>query len=71
METATIRKNRLFFWSVIVAILNPIFSGLILGVVMLFEPELKKEGRVVTVFSVVWGVIALLLVSRFRHLLTL
>ena len=70
MERAAINKNRLFFWSVIIAILNPVFSGLILGIFMFSEPELRKEGRIVTVFSIAWGVIALLLVSRFRHLLT-
>ena len=70
MERATINKNRFFFWSVIIAILNPVFSGLILGIIMFSEPELRKEGRIVTVFSIAWGVIALLLVSRFRHLLT-
>ena len=71
MERAAINKNRFFFWSVIIAILNPVFSGLILGIFMFSEPELRKEGRIVTVFSIAWGVIALLLVSRFRHLLTL
>ena len=70
MERAAINKNRFFFWSVIIAILNPVFSGLILGIIMFSEPELRKEGRIVTVFSIAWGVIALLLVSRFRHLLT-
>ena len=66
---APINKNRFFFWAVIIAILNPIFSGLILGTFMLSQPSLKKEGRIVTLFSVVWGVIALLLVSKFRPFL--
>lgn len=69
MERVSITKNRFFFWSVVIAILNPIFSGLILGLIMLSEPELKKEGRIVTLFSLAWGIIALMLVSRYRHLL--
>ena len=69
MERASIRKNRLFFWSVIIAILNPIFSGLILGAIMLSEPDLKKEGRIVTLFAIAWGFIVLMLVSKFRGLL--
>ncbi len=69
MERATIRKNRFFFWSVIIAILNPMFSGLILGLVMRSEPELKREGRIVTLFSIAWGIIAMLLVAKFRHLI--
>ncbi|MBI4120600.1 MAG: hypothetical protein HY454_04010 [Parcubacteria group bacterium] len=71
MNKAAINKNRLFFWAVIISVLNPIFSGLILGLVMLFEPELKKEGRIVTVFSVVWGIIVLMLLAKFRGILSL
>ena len=71
MERAAIRKNRFFFWAVIIAILNPLFSGLILGVVMLAEPDLKREGRVVAFFSIAWGIIALFLVAKFRHLLAI
>lgn len=66
MEQILVKKNRFFFWSVIIAILNPFFSGLILGIFMMSEPGLKKEGRIVTLFSLAWGIIALLLVSRFR-----
>lgn len=70
-ERANIRKSRFFFWSVIIAVLNPIFSGLILGLLMLSEPELRKEGRIVTLFSIVWGIIALLLALKFRPALPL
>lgn len=69
MEQATIRKQRLFIAAGIIAVLNPIFSGLILGMVMLKEPDLRKEGRSILVFSMLWGLIALLLVGKFRHLL--
>ena len=65
MEKASIRKNRFFLWAVIITILNPMFSGLILGLVMLSEPELKKEGRIITSFSVVWGIMVLFLLARF------
>ncbi len=71
MERAGISKNKFFLWAVIIAVLNPVFSGLILGLVMLSEPELKREGRIVTLFSIAWGVIALLLISKFQHLLGL
>ena len=69
MEKVNISKNKFFLWSVIIAVLNPVFSGLVLGLVMFSEPELRKEGRIVTVFSIIWGVIVLLLINRFRHLL--
>lgn len=68
-ERATVSKNRLFFWAVIIAILNPIFSGLILGFLMLAEPELRREGKVVILFSIVWGLIVLALVAKFRDVL--
>ncbi len=68
-ERVTVSRGRLFFWAVIIAVLNPIFSGLILGLVMLTEPELKREGRVVTFFSIAWGIIVLMLVAKFRDIL--
>lgn len=69
MERATISKQRLFIAAVAIAILNPFLSGIILGTVMLREPDLRREGRIVFAFSLVWGLIALLLVGKFRHLL--
>ena len=69
MEEIHIRKNRFFFWAVVIAVLNPFFSGLILGLYMLSEPDLKKEGRIVTLFSIAWGIIAFLLISKFRGVL--
>ncbi|MEK9147834.1 MAG: hypothetical protein AAB650_00170 [Patescibacteria group bacterium] len=69
MERAAINKSRFLLWATIIAILNPVFSGLILGLVMLSEPDLKKEGRIVTIFSLAWGIIAMLLVAKFRDVL--
>lgn len=71
MEKASIAKNKFFLMAIIIAILNPVFSGLILGFLMLSEPDLKREGRVVLLFSVAWSAIALLLFAKFRHLLTI
>lgn len=69
MERASIARNRFFVWATVIAALNPIFSGLILGLVMLTEPELKREGRIVTLFSLAWGALALALIARFQHVL--
>ena len=69
MERAGIARNKFFLAAVIIAVLNPIFSGLVLGLVMLTEPDLKREGRIVTLFSVAWGIIVLALIAKFRHLL--
>ena len=66
IKKVTIRQNKFFFWAVVIAVLNPFFSGLILGLFMMSEPELKKEGRIVTLFSIAWGIVALMLLSKFR-----
>ncbi len=57
-----------WFWmglAVAVAVLNPIFSGIILGSLYLTEPGLKKYGRVILPVAVVWGVIAFWLAKKF------
>ena len=68
-ERASIKKGRWFFWAVIITVLNPIFAGIIVGLLMMSEPELRKEGRVVTVFACAWGLIALALLVRFGSVL--
>ncbi|MBI4134767.1 MAG: hypothetical protein HY471_01510 [Candidatus Sungbacteria bacterium] len=64
-EVVSIKRNRLYYGALAIAVLNPIFSGLILGVIMLREPELKNEGRIVMLFSIVWGVIAILVAAKY------
>lgn len=64
-ELVSVKKSRLFYGALAVAVLNPIFSGLILGIILLREPELKHEGRIVVLFSAVWGVIALLVAWKY------
>lgn len=65
MESTHINKNRFFVWAVIITLLNPVFAGLLLGIWMMGEPDLRKEGRIVTGFAIVWGLLALLLISKF------
>lgn len=66
IEQASVRKNRLFLWAVVITALNPVLSGLILGILFLREPDLKKEGKIVTLFAVVWGLIELGLIYKYR-----
>ena len=56
----TSRKKWLWL-GVIIALLNPIFSGLIIGLAFWTEPELKKEAKIVLAIAVIWGIIALYL----------
>ncbi len=46
------------------ALLNPVFAGLILGAVYLSEPELKKEGRIVATIAILWGAILFYIVRQ-------
>ena len=54
---------------VIVAALNPVPSGLIIGLVMLSERDLRKEGMIVTGFSLLWGAILIMLLARYKGIL--
>lgn len=66
MEQANIGKNKIFFWSVVIAILNPFVSGLILGALLCSEPSLRREGRIVLFFSIAWSAIVFLLFLKFK-----
>jgi len=54
-------KKKWFLIGLAIAILNPIFSGLILGIGFWTEPQLKKEGKIITALAVVWGLAAMFL----------
>lgn len=54
-------KKKWFLIGLVVAILNPIFSGLVLGIGFWTEPRLKKEGKIITAVAVVWGLGAMFL----------
>lgn len=38
---------------------------------MFTESELKREGRIVTAFAIIWGILALALLAKFRYLLAI
>jgi len=50
-------KQKLFVIGIIIAILNPIFSGLLIAFGFLTEPKLRKEGKIILVISFVWAII--------------
>ncbi len=55
-------KKRWFFIGIAVALLNPIFSGLLVGAFFWWkEPEMKREGKIITILAAVWGALLLLL----------
>jgi zinc transporter ZupT len=41
----------------LIALLHPIFSGLIIGLAYYTDPRLRREGQLVLGFSVIWAII--------------
>lgn len=64
-EQVIMHRSRWFHGALAIAILNPIFAGLILGVLMWRSPNMRREGRIITVFSLAWGLITLLLALKY------
>jgi len=59
-EEIKLTSRKKWLWlGIIIALLNPIFSGLIIGLAFWTEPELKKEAKIVLAIAVIWGIIAL------------
>jgi len=57
-ETIFISSRKKWLWlGIFIALLNPVFAGLILGAVYLSEPELKKEGWIVATIAILWGAV--------------
>lgn len=50
-------KKKLFIAAIIIAVVNPIFSGLIISFVFITEPKLRKEGKILLIISFVWAII--------------
>ncbi len=58
-EVKLVSRKKWLWLGIIIALLNPIFSGLIIGLAFWTEPELKKEAKIVLAIAVIWGIIAL------------
>lgn len=56
-------KKKWFIIGIIIAILNPIFSGLVISFGFLTEPELRKEGKILLVISFIWAIILAYLIE--------
>jgi len=59
-------KKKWFIIGIIIAILNPIFSGLIMSFAFLTEPKLRKEGKILLVISFVWAIIMAYLIELLK-----
>ena len=64
MEQADFSKKWLWV-GVVISVLNPIFSGVILGSLYLTEPGLKKYGRIILLLAIAWGAVSFWLARKF------
>ncbi len=64
-EKEAIFSQKKWFWvGIIIALVNPIFAGLLVAAVYLTEPKLKRAGVVVAAISILWGAVLFYLVRQ-------
>jgi len=64
-EKLVISSRKKWLWlGILVAAVNPVFAGLIMGAVYLSEPELRKEGRIIAAIAILWGAALFYFVSK-------
>lgn len=56
-------KKKWLIIGIIIAILNPIFSGLVMAFGFLTEPKLRKEGKIILIISFIWAIILAYLID--------
>jgi hypothetical protein len=60
-----ISSRKKWLWlGVLIALINPVFAGLILGAVYLSEPGLRREGKIVAGIAILWGATLFYLISK-------
>ncbi|OGZ32171.1 MAG: hypothetical protein A2V69_02090 [Candidatus Portnoybacteria bacterium RBG_13_40_8] len=59
-------KRKWFIMGIIIAILNPIFSGLVISYAFLTEQKLRNEGKIILVISFVWSIILAYLIELLK-----
>ena len=60
-------KQKWLVLGILVALVNPIFSGLIVSFGFLTEPTLRKEGKIVLAVSLVWSVVLAIIMSSLKN----
>ena len=64
-EKIIVVSKRKWLWlGILVSVVNPIFAGLIMGAVYLSEPELRKEGFIVSAIAILWGAVLFYFVNK-------
>ncbi|MCD6471064.1 hypothetical protein J7K86_00855 [bacterium] len=63
-ERVLISKQKLIIVGLIIVLFNPLFAGLIYGLALWREKSLSAEGKMIVLFSLLWGAIVLALARR-------
>jgi len=63
-EKVLISKQKLIIVGLIIVLFNPLFAGLIYGLALWREKSLSAEGKMIVLFSLLWGAIVLALARR-------
>jgi len=63
-EKILVSKQKLIIVGLLIVIFNPLFAGLIYGLALWREKELESEGKMIILFSLLWGAIILALAKR-------
>jgi hypothetical protein len=64
-EKLIISSKKKWVWlGVLIALVNPIFSGLIVGAVYLSEPELRGAGKIISAIAILWGAALFYFINR-------
>lgn len=42
---------------IVIALINPVFSGIVLGIAYLTDGKLKREGQIVLALSLIWAIL--------------
>jgi len=57
--------KKLGWAGIFIAVLNPVFAGLILGALFLTEPKLRRFGVATAAISIIWGAISYFLLQKY------
>lgn len=66
-DKIVISKQKWIIIGLLITIFNPLPAGLIYGLALWREPGMKKEGKLITMLSLLWGGISMALVNRYLN----
>ncbi len=64
-ERILISKQKLVIIGLLIIVFNPLPAGLIYSFALWREPKTKNDGKLMIIFSLIWGAISLALVQRY------